>query len=139
MALQALGKKEKNMTKTELEKFKKILIEKQAELEKFVRNRDGIAIEKAADAIDEVQHATERELAIRNLDRETILLRNVRSALRRIDEGSFGICMHCDEEISIKRMNAVPWAPYCIQCQEEADRQRAEGEETFEEDMLNAA
>jgi DnaK suppressor protein len=139
VALQALGKKEKNMTKTELEKFKKILIEKQAELEKFVRNRDGIAIEKAADAIDEVQHATERELAIRNLDRETILLRNVRSALRRIDEGSFGICMHCDEEISIKRMNAVPWAPYCIQCQEEADRQRAEGEETFEEDMLNAA
>jgi DnaK suppressor protein len=127
------------MTKTELAKFKNILLEKQAELERFVRNRDGIAIEKAADAIDEVQHATERELAIRNLDRETILLRNVRGALRRIDDGSYGVCMHCDEEINLKRMNAVPWAPYCIQCQEEADRQRAEGEETFDEDMLNAA
>jgi DnaK suppressor protein len=127
------------MTKTELEKFKKILLEKQSELERFVRNRDGIVIEKAADAIDEVQHATERELAIRNLDRETVLLRNVRSALRRIEEGTYGICMHCEEEISPKRVNAVPWAPYCIQCQEEADRQRAEGEETFEEDMLNAA
>ncbi len=127
------------MTKTELEKFKNILLEKQTELERFVRNRDGIAIEKAADAIDEVQHATERELAIRNLDRETILLRNVRSALRRIAEGSFGVCMHCDEDISLKRVNAVPWAPFCIQCQEEADRQRAEGEETFDEDMLNAA
>jgi DnaK suppressor protein len=134
-----LGKKEKNMTKTELEKFKNILLEKQAELERFVRNRDGIAIEKAADAIDEVQHATERELAIRNLDRETILLRNVRNALRRIKDGSYGVCMHCEEDISLKRVNAVPWAPFCIQCQEEADRQRAEGEETFEEDLLNAA
>ena len=75
------------MTKTELDKFKKILLEKQAELERFVRNRDGIVIEKAADAIDEVQHATERELAIRNLDRETILLRNVRNALRLAVEG----------------------------------------------------
>lgn len=127
------------MTKTELAKFKSILLEKQAELERFVRNRDGIAIEKAADAIDEVQHATERELAIRNLDRETILLRNVRGGLRRIEDGSYGVCMHCDEEINLKRINAVPWAPYCIQCQEEADRQRAEGEETFDEDMLNAA
>jgi DnaK suppressor protein len=127
------------MTKAELTKFKNILLEKQTELENFVRNRDGIAIEKAADAIDEVQHATERELAIRNLDRETILLRNVRSALRRINDGTYGVCMHCDEEISLKRVNAVPWAPYCIQCQEEADRQRAEGEETFDEDMLTAA
>jgi DnaK suppressor protein len=127
------------MTKTELDKFKKILLEKQTELENFVRNRDGIAIEKAADAIDEVQHATERELAIRNLDRETILLRNVRGALRRIADGSYGVCMHCDEDINIKRLNAVPWAPFCIQCQEEADRQRADGEETFEEDLLNAA
>lgn len=127
------------MTKTEIENYKKVLLEKQAELECFVRNRDGIAIEKAADAIDEVQHATERELAIRNLDRETILLRNVRSALRRIDEGIFGVCLHCDEEISAKRINAVPWAPYCIQCQEEADRQKADGEESFEEDMLTAA
>ncbi len=127
------------MSKIEIEKFKKILLEKQAELERFVRNRDGIVIEKAADAIDEVQHATERELAIRNLDRETVLLRNVRSALSRIADGSYGVCMHCDEEISLKRINAVPWAAYCIQCQEEADRQRAEGEETFEEDMLTAA
>ena len=127
------------MIKTELEKFKKVLVDKQAELERFVRNRDGIVIEKAADAIDEVQHATERELAIRNLDRETILLRNVRSALRRIQDGTFGVCMHCDEEITLKRINAVPWAPYCIQCQEEADRQKADGEEAFEEEFLTAA
>ena len=127
------------MTKTEVNKFKKILENKQDELERIVRNRDAITIEKSADALDEVQHAAERELAIRNLDRESNLLRNVRAALRRIDDGSFGTCMHCEEEISPKRLNAVPWAPFCIQCQEQADRNQDEGNEMFEDMLVNAA
>src|ERR1700749_2787865 len=106
------------MTKTELNKFKEVLETKQAELAQVLRNRDGITIEKSPDALDEVQNAAERELAIRNLDRESNLLRNVRAALARIEDGSFGICMHCEEDISPKRLNAVPWAPYCIACQE---------------------
>jgi DnaK suppressor protein len=127
------------MTKTEMNKFKKILETKQDELEQIVRNRDAITIEKSADALDEVQHAAERELAIRNLDRESNLLRNVRSALRRIDDGSFGVCLHCEEEISPKRIAAVPWAPFCIQCQEQADRNQEEGNETFDDMLVNAA
>jgi len=127
------------MTKADLAKFKKILETKQEELERIVRNRDAIAIEKSADALDEVQHASERELAIRNLDRESHLLRNVRSALRRIDDGSFGTCLHCEEEISQKRVAAVPWAPYCIQCQEQADRNQSQGEEMFDDMLVNAA
>jgi DnaK suppressor protein len=128
------------MTKTELNKFKKILEAKQEDLERIVRKRDAITIEKSADALDEVQHASERELAIRNLDRESHLLRAVRSALRRIDEGSFGICLHCEEEISPKRLAAVPWTSLCIQCQEQADRHREEGtEDAFEELLVNAA
>jgi len=127
------------MTKAELNKFKKILETKQDELEKIVRNREAITIEKSADALDEVQHASERELAIRNLDRESNLLRNVRSALRRIEDGSFGTCLHCEEEISPKRLAAVPWAPLCIQCQEQADRNRDEGNESFDDMLGNAA
>ncbi len=127
------------MTKTEVNKFKKILETKQDELEQLVRNRDAITIEKSADALDEVQHAAERELAIRNLDRESNLLRNVRSALRRIEDGSFGTCLHCEEEISPKRMAAVPWAPFCIQCQEQADRNQEDGNEEFEQLLVNAA
>jgi len=127
------------MTKSEINKFKKILETKQAELEKIVRNRDAIAIEKSADALDEVQHASERELAIRNLDRESNLLRSVRLALRRIDDGSFGTCLHCEEDISPKRIAAVPWAANCIQCQELADRNKEEGNETFDDDMVTNA
>lgn len=128
------------MTKTELNKYKEMLEAKQAELAQFIRNREGITIEKSPDALDEVQNAAERELAIRNLDRESNLLRNVRAALRRIDEGIYGTCAHCEEEISLKRLNAVPWTPYCIQCQEAADRSKAQGdEESFDEFLVNAA
>jgi DnaK suppressor protein len=127
------------MTKTEMNKFKKILENKQDELERIVRNRDAITIEKSADALDEVQHASERELAIRNLDRESNLLRNVRLALRRIEDESFGICLHCEEEISPKRLAAVPWAPFCIQCQEQADRNQEQGNDMLEDLLVNAA
>jgi DnaK suppressor protein len=131
---------EKNkMTKIEVSKFKKILETKREELERIVRNRDAITIEKSADALDEVQHASERELAIRNLDRESNLLRNVRAALRRIEDGSFGTCLHCEEEISPKRVAAVPWAPFCIQCQEQADRAQEEGTEVLDDILVNAA
>ena len=122
-----------------LDKFKQILEDRQRELELVVRNRDAITIEKSADALDEVQHAAERELAIRNLDRESNLLRNVRSALRRIEDGTFGICMHCEEDISPKRLNAVPWAAFCIQCQEQADRNQEKGEDLLDDMLVNAA
>ena len=124
------------MTKLEVKKYKEILDAKRRELEGNVRNREGIVIEKTPDALDEVQHAGERELAIRNLDRETNLLRNVRGALARIEEGTFGVCLHCDEDINPKRLNAVPWAPYCITCQEMADRHKVEQTEEFDELMV---
>jgi DnaK suppressor protein len=129
------------MTKTELNKFKQILETKQAELARVLRNREAIAIEKSPDALDEVQHAAERELAIRNLDRESGLLRQVRSALRRMDEGTFGVCLHCEEDINPKRLAAVPWTQFCIRCQEVADRMADQGEEVegFEEILSHAA
>src|SRR5664280_949862 len=129
------------MNQTELNKYKAVLEAKQAELAKGLRNRADIAIEKTPDALDEVQLAGERELAIRNLDRESSLLRGVRGALARIADGSYGICLHCEEEIKPKRLDAVPWTKYCITCQEAADRNEFETEsaETLDEILANAA
>jgi DnaK suppressor protein len=127
------------MTKSELNKYRNVLEAKQADLIHMMRNRDGIAIEKSADAFDEVQYATERELAIRNLDRDSNLLRNVRAALGRIEDGSFGVCQHCEEDISPKRLAAVPWTAFCIVCQELADRGQQEGAENLDELLVNAA
>jgi DnaK suppressor protein len=126
------------MNRTDLDKYKAVLEAKQAELSGGLRNRDDILIEKTPDALDEVQLAGERELAIRNLDREASLLRNVRAALFRINDGSYGICMHCEEEIKPKRLDAVPWAGFCIRCQEAADRHDFDTAESID-DLLAAA
>jgi DnaK suppressor protein len=129
------------MTQTELNKYKAMLEAKKAELSAGLRNREDIAIEKTPDAIDEVQLAGERELAIRNLDRESNLLRNVKGALVRVADGSYGVCMHCEEDIKTKRLDAVPWTKYCIKCQEAADRHEFETEssDTLDPMLANAA
>jgi len=118
------------MTKADLEKYKSILEAKQAELSGSLSNRDEIVIEKAPDALDEVQLAGERELAIRNLDRDSNMLRQIRRALARIADGSYGVCLHCEEDISPKRVNAAPWAAFCIKCQEQVDRHEIEVDDT---------
>jgi len=129
------------MNRTELEKYKRVLEAKAAELSAGLRKRDDIAIEKSPDALDEVQLAGERELAIRTLDRESNLLRQVKGALARIADGSYGTCLHCDEEIKPKRIEAVPWTKYCISCQEAADRHEFESEsgDTTDEFLADAA
>jgi len=127
------------MTKSDLNKYRNVLDAKQKDLVRMLRNRDGIAIEKCPDSLDEVQYATERELAIRSLDRDSNLLRNVRAALDRIEEGSFGVCLHCDEDISPKRLAAVPSTAFCIVCQEIADRSQYAGAETLDELLITAA
>ena len=119
--------------------FLEILEQREAELVGVLRNRDGIAIEKSADQMDEIQCATERDLAIRNVDRESNLLRDVKDALRRIHDGSFGTCVDCELAISPKRLAAVPWAACRIQCQEAAERDRQEGTESLTGTLLNAA
>jgi DnaK suppressor protein len=65
------------------------------------------------------------------LNRNTIdmkLLREVSDALHRIDHDHYGICMECDEPISVKRLEAVPWARYCVTCQERIAARIADGE-----------
>jgi DnaK suppressor protein len=110
------------MTLAEINELTNRLRIKETELSSSLRNRDEIAIEKAPDTLDEVQLANEREVAIRNLDRDSNMLRQIRRALARIADGSYGVCLHCEQDISPKRMAAVPWAGFCIECQEQIDR-----------------
>ena len=120
------------MTSTETERLTSLLLARQMELSRSLRNRGEIVIEKASDALDEVQLKEERELAIRNLDRGSNALRLIRRALLRITNGTYGICLHCEEDILPKRMAAVPWAAYCIRCQEKIDRREIDVDEAVE-------
>ncbi|MDP3001293.1 MAG: TraR/DksA family transcriptional regulator [Bryobacterales bacterium] len=124
---------------TEMGGFQKLLERKEADLAQVLRRRDGIAIERSPDQMDEIQYALDRDLAVRNVDFESNLLRQVRDALRRIRDGSFGTCIECDWVISPKRLAAVPWAPRCIRCQDAADRDRREGTESLGLALVNAA
>jgi len=109
------------MTRTEVDRFRAVLTTTVSELVR-TRNRDGITVERSADQLDEIQAASQCALAVCSLDREFNQLRDARAALRRIQEGNFGICQECEEEIHPKRLAAVPWATFCIRCQEAADR-----------------
>jgi RNA polymerase-binding transcription factor len=110
------------MIKTDRKNIQAVLTAKYEELCRTVTRRDGIAIERSADALDETQRAAERELSTRGLEREAKLLRTVRLALDRVGDGTYGACLECEEEISQKRLQALPWAALCIRCQEQADR-----------------
>jgi DnaK suppressor protein len=108
--------------------FQRVLEAKRRELLSGTSDREEILIENAADEFDRLQQQLNREVAIRNLDRESKLLRNVQAALSRIEDETFGVCLSCEEAIPEKRLNAVPWAAYCVGCQERIDRQHVLGE-----------
>jgi DnaK suppressor protein len=110
------------MTSSELKKFRGILQARQTELEKVIRDREGLAIETSADELDRTQYATEREIKVGNLERDSALLRDVRVALCRVETGMFGSCLSCEDEISPKRLAAVPWTSCCLTCQEAPDQ-----------------
>jgi DnaK suppressor protein len=126
------------MTRTDRERFQAVLTAKREELSRAARRREGITIERTADALDETQLAAARELTTRGLEREAKLLRSVHISLDRIAEGSYGTCLECEEEISPKRLQALPWATLCITCQEHADW-NSRGNAAYHQPMLKAA
>ena len=66
--------------------------------------------------------AAEREITGQYLGHSSTLARRIRSAIERLNNGSYGVCLRCEENIASKRLRALPWAELCIQCQEDADR-----------------
>ena len=112
---------------------------RQTELEALLGNREVIAVNLNSDLLDQIQHAQEREMAIGNLERASARLREVRKALQYIQLGSFGICVDCEEEISMKRLAAVPWTTSCLACQETRDLSRIPAGNPIDEDVLTAA
>jgi len=112
------------MTKNELNTLRRSLENQRTELGNGNKNREALAIETSPDDLDRIQHASERDYAMGYLERSSNRLREVQEALSRMDAGAFGICSGCEEDISPKRLAAVPWTSYCIVCQELADRRQ---------------
>lgn len=76
------------------------------------------ATEPRPDAMDAATEAAEQALGVSACNRNSRHLADVNAALLRIDDGEYGMCVDCEEEISPRRLRAVPWAARCVSCQE---------------------
>ncbi len=110
------------MEKKKLEQYKKRLLTKQEELQRFVvrvetdgRRADA---EEPQDMADKAANSYTKEFLFSQSSQDRNVLVLVEEALRRIDQGSYGECVHCGGEMQVKRLEAVPWARHCIPCQE---------------------
>lgn len=105
------------MSNNGLEVYTQTLARHAAELATRLNDRSGIAVEAANEAMDNMQLAAEREMALDRLSTWHRLAREISAAQRRIEKGTFGVCLRCEEPISAKRLEALPWAAYCVSCQ----------------------
>ena len=95
---------------------------KLAELTGVFQDRSGLAIEASADVLDTIHMATDRDVNVQRMNISARMLRDVRTAIVSLDNGQYGLCEDCEEPISAKRLDAIPWARVCVQCQEARDR-----------------
>ena len=114
------------MNKVQLKKFKTLLTEKRDEIVKKAKQtlEADMALD-ANDLPDEMDLASSEYLqsfTFRLRGREKVFLDKIEKALRKIEDGSFGTCEECGEEISIKRLEARPETTLCIRCKEDQER-----------------
>ncbi len=108
-----------------LEQYRHALEARIAELDHSVAlaERDARALgAKTADALDQVAQEYEKQAILHKANADRQLRKNLTQALARIREGTFGECAKCGGEIEPKRLDALPWARYCIKCQEEMEQ-----------------
>jgi len=114
------------MDKKRLEQFKKRLETRQQELRRLVsRNvQDGRAADEQAaqDIADKAANSYTKEFLFHQSNNDRQLLQLVEEALNRIREGGYGECVNCGNELNAKRLEAVPWTRYCINCQEKVEQ-----------------
>ena len=85
------------------------------------QGREAIA-EDAPDTTDQAVFSYQKELLFSRGTHDHSQLGLVKNALERLNEGTFGECSECGNQIGAKRLEALPWTPYCIDCQEKMER-----------------
>jgi DnaK suppressor protein len=119
----------KKMNKKERDEFRKLLAAKK---ESIIRKlTDAITESKemesnvAQDLVDKAETSYTKEFLLSLSDGERELLLSIDEALKRLEHGEFGVCQLCQKEIGGKRLIAIPWTAYCIDCQEKAEEERS--------------
>jgi DnaK suppressor protein len=107
------------------EHFKQVLETRIAEVDRALstaerETRDAAA--KHADPADQAASEYERQSIVHQAATARQMLKNLTQALERMRQGTFGECAGCGGDIELKRLEAIPWARYCVRCQEERER-----------------
>ncbi len=105
------------------EPYRQVLLRKAQEL------RRGLSTERAAEIVhrpeepldfgDWCQKSHDEWLFLNQNRLQVALLRDIEDGLHRLEEGSYGVCQSCGEPISVKRLEALPWAKFCVPCQDQ--------------------
>ena len=114
------------MEKHRVEQYRKHLLRKREELLAVLQRaeREGRVVDEEGtqDLADKAASAYTKEFLFHQSSNERTLLQMIDEALARIEEGRYGECQHCGGPMLAKRLDAVPWARYCIPCQELQDQ-----------------
>ena len=109
------------MKKSELTQHNKVLLAKKQDLESTI-GKKGLTGRSGTDGhgdfADRSAAANEEEISIQLKQTDAKLLRAIEDALSRVQAGTYGVCVECEEEISAARLGAVPWTKVCIRCKE---------------------
>ena len=111
---------------TGLELDRKRLVEQQQQImslyEHDLRVGQEASDEGSEDIVDRANSSYNREFMFALSDTERQILLEIEDALERLDDGAYGVCLNCKDDIPKARLRAVPWARYCVDCQEQVER-----------------
>jgi DnaK suppressor protein len=119
----------KGLTKAQLKRFRQMLDDKAEEIRANLRSAAASkALARGEEPLDEEElpsQSHEEWIFLNRNNIDVMLLREIEQAVVRMNDRSYGTCLECSDPISMKRLDALPWARYCVSCQEElstADR-----------------
>lgn len=114
------------LSRTDVEQFTEQLESQKAEARQLLRRAEeeqkGLSVDRPPELGDLCIESAARDYWFERVSQQRRLLNLIERSLGRIHSGAFGKCISCGEEIPHKRLNAVPWTEYCLQCQDERER-----------------
>ena len=123
------------MTKQETLKYKKLLLKLREDVTGEINNiaKDNLKSQKESSGdlsgysfhmADMASDSYDRELSLNIASEEQQVVYEIDEALKRIEDGKFGKCVECEKKVPLKRLNVIPYAKYCIQCQSKEEKDK---------------
>ena len=105
----------------DVESFEELLIKKRDEIEEalasFEESSRPVDLNNPIGRLSRMDAIQQQQMSLESKNRALLTLKQIEAALERVKDGSYGVCLKCEEEISEKRLKARPESPFCTACQ----------------------